>query len=80
MSFSRKSTYEVNDTRRFLFLVSRLGEIQETFSGLMRPRSDRVSDFGLLAAEVAMEIIRLDRILAEPEVPLGETESTVKDG
>ena len=58
-----------------LLLVGMLDKVKETLARLAGPRSDRVGDFGLLAAEVLLQVGGWDRLLAEPEVLLGEAES-----
>lgn len=66
--------YQVQNTSGVLLLVCVLDEEEKTLSGLARPRSDRVSNLGLLAAEVLAQVLSWDRLLAEPEVLLGEAE------
>ena len=52
-----------------------LDEEEETLSGLARPSDDRVSDLGLLTAEVLSKVVSGNGLLAEPEVLLSEAES-----
>jgi hypothetical protein len=65
----------VENTSRALLLVSVLDEVEETLSSLAGPRSSGVRNLGLLATEVLSQACSWDRLLAEPEVLLGEAES-----
>lgn len=59
-----------------LLLVGVLDEEQKALSGLAGPRNNRVSNLGLLATKVLAQVGGRDWLLAEPEVLLGEAEST----
>ena len=76
LSKSSVCAYQVQDASRVLLLVCVLDEEEKTLSGLARPRSDRVGNLGLLAAEVLAQVLGRDGLLAEPEVLLGEAEGT----
>lgn len=65
---------QVEDTGRVLLLVGVLDEEQEALAGLAGPGDRGVGDLGLLAAQVLPQVGRLDGLLAEPEVLLGEAE------
>ena len=60
-----------------LLLVGVLNEEKETLSGLAGPSDDGVGDLGLLAAKVLAQVVRVDGLLAEPEILLGEAEGAV---
>jgi hypothetical protein len=66
--------HQVQGTSRVLLLIGVLDEEEQTLSGLTRPSNNRVSDLGLLATEVLAQVVRCDRLLAEPEILLGEAE------
>jgi hypothetical protein len=66
---------QVQGTGGVLLLVGVLDEVEQTLAGLAGPRSDGVSDLGLLATEVLPQVGGRDSLLAEPEVLLSETES-----
>jgi hypothetical protein len=66
--------HQVDHARGMLLLVGVLDEVKQAFAGLAGPCDDWVSDLGLLAAEVLGQVGGWDRLLAEPEVLLGEAE------
>jgi len=80
LSKSSVCAYQVQDASRVLLLVCVLDEEEKTLSGLARPRSDRVGNLGLLAAEVLAQVLGRDWLLAEPEVLLGEAEGAEMAG
>lgn len=57
-----------------LLLVSVLGEEEQTLASLAGPGDDRVGNFRLFATEVLPQVGRVDGLVAEPEVLLGEAE------
>jgi len=58
-----------------LLLVCVLDEEKKTLSSLAGPSDNRVGNLGLLATEVLPQVVGGNRLLAEPEVLLGEAES-----
>lgn len=69
-------TYQVNDTGRVLLLFGVLDEEEETLARLAGPGNNGVSNLGLLATKIGAQVSRGDRLLAKPEVLLGEAECT----
>jgi hypothetical protein len=65
---------EAEGTSGVLLLVGVLNEVEKTLSGLAGPRSNGVSNLGLLTTEVLPQVGGGNGLLAEPEVLLGETE------
>ncbi len=70
------SAYQIDDAGGVLLLVGVLDEEKETLSGLAGPGDDWVRNLGLLATEVLPQVLSGNGLLAEPEVLLGEAEST----
>ena len=68
----RICAHQVENTLRRLLLVSVLRVEEQTLSSLARPGSDRVSNLRLLTAKVLGEARGWHRLLAEPDVLLGE--------
>lgn len=76
-AFKRLSVYahQVENTGGALLLVGVLDEEEKALSGLAGPRGSGVCNLRLLATEVLSKVGGGNRLLAEPEVLLGEAES-----
>jgi hypothetical protein len=68
-------TYQVDDASWVGLLGGLLGEEQETLAGVGSPSGILVGNFGLLPAEIACKVLRLDSVGSEVEELLLEDET-----
>lgn len=72
------ATYQVDDTSWVGLLGGLLGEEEETFAGVGSPGGVLVGSLGLLATEVACEVLGVDGLGPEEEELLLEDEAPAK--
>jgi hypothetical protein len=68
-------TYQVDDTSRVSLLSSLLGEEEQALASVGGPSGVLVSNLGLLATEIAREVLGVDGVGAEEEELLLEDEA-----
>lgn len=71
----RFGTHQIDDTGGSSLLIGRLGEVEEALAGLARPCGIVVGDLGFFAAQIAVQVLGRDGLIAKPEEFLGETQT-----